>query len=133
MKLVTEIINDISIKIQGNENAWYILEAVTKKNKSELISLNKISLTSFEKKQINYWINEHLNNHMPLQYIIGTVPFINSDILVQKPVLIPRPETEYWCFKLIERLNTLNNSKIKILDIGTGSGCLAIAIAKAFP
>jgi release factor glutamine methyltransferase len=68
--------------------------------------------------------------HEPLQYITGSTSFYNVDIDVAKGVLIPRPETE----ELVERiLNRYNNSPRKILDIGTGSGCIAVAIAKERP
>ncbi|MCH7529401.1 MAG: peptide chain release factor N(5)-glutamine methyltransferase [Candidatus Marinimicrobia bacterium] len=64
----------------------------------------------------------------PLQYILGTAPFCEHDFLVTPAVLIPRPESEI----LIERLKQ-GPAPATILDIGTGSGCLAVTAALLFP
>ena len=64
----------------------------------------------------------------PLQYILGTAPFCEHDFLVTPAVLIPRPESEI----LIERLKQ-GPDPVTILDIGTGSGCLAVTAALLFP
>jgi release factor glutamine methyltransferase len=82
----------------------------------------------------------------PLQYIIGTVDFMNLKLEVGEGVLIPRPETELmaeYAIKIITnyepacrqaRLQITNrDSSLSILDLCTGSGCLALAIAKEFP
>lgn len=66
----------------------------------------------------------------PLQYIIGDCPFINCRIKVDKRVLIPRPETEIMVEKAIETLKNISQKTINILDLGTGSGNIAIALAK---
>jgi release factor glutamine methyltransferase len=71
-------------------------------------------------------------NKEPLQYIIGKVNFYGNELKVNNSVMIPRPETEFLVEKVVEKIGKSNNS-LKILDIGTGSGCIAIAIAKAFP
>ena len=67
----------------------------------------------------------------PLQYITGITNFLGIDIKVDKGVLIPRPETELLAEKAIDYID--KNKVDKVLDIGTGSGCIAIAIAKKFP
>ncbi len=64
----------------------------------------------------------------PLQYILGTAPFCEHDFLVTPAVLIPRPESEI----LIERLKQ-SPDPATILDIGTGSGCLAVTAALLYP
>ncbi len=64
----------------------------------------------------------------PLQYILGTAPFCEHDFLVTPAVLIPRPESEI----LIERLKQ-GPDPATILDIGTGSGCLAVTAALLYP
>ena len=71
-----------------------------------------------------------LNNGYPVQYIIGNVDFFNSIIKVNPNVLIPRFETEYLVEKTIKYLNKLNIKKPKVLEIGTGSGCISIALRK---
>ena len=67
----------------------------------------------------------------PLQYIVGSTSFYGLDFIVDESVLIPRPETEI----LVETIINSNKKESvkKILDIGFGSGCIAITLAKYFP
>ena len=69
-----------------------------------------------------------LNQGIPVQYIIGNVDFYGNVIEVNENVLIPRFETEGLVEKTIERLK--NRKNLKIVDLGTGSGCIAITLAK---
>lgn len=113
--------------------AWWILQAICEKTKTELISQDTVMLSNAQKEQINDWIYKLVVDKMPLQYLLGSVPFNDCDILVTPPTLIPRPETEEWCAHIIEQLQLLDNKKINILDIATGSGCIAIALAHHLP
>lgn len=68
-----------------------------------------------------------LKNFTPIQYILGETEFFGLPFHVSDSVLIPRPETE----ELVQWiLGTIRDEKVKILDIGTGSGCIAISLAK---
>ncbi len=67
-------------------------------------------------------------NNEPIQYIIGKTQFFEFELEVNKNVLIPRPETEHLCEIIIKKWK--DKSNIKILDIGTGSACIAIALSK---
>ena len=69
-----------------------------------------------------------LNQGMPVQYIVGNVEFYGSIIEVNENVLIPRFETEELVDRVIKRLKNKNN--LNIVDLGTGSGCIAISLAK---
>ncbi len=72
-----------------------------------------------------------LKNQIPIQYIVGETAFYGLMFKVDKNVLIPRPETEElveWIFR-----NHKKNESLKILDVGTGSGCIAISLAKNLP
>jgi release factor glutamine methyltransferase len=87
----------------------------------------------FSKEEISIWdsILEKLINQIPIQYIIGKTHFYGLEFMVNENVLIPRPETEElvdWIVKLNTKLS--KNKNLKILDIGTGSGCIAISLAK---
>ncbi len=66
----------------------------------------------------------------PLQYIVGTAPFYDLTLKVNKDVLIPRFETEYLIEKTINYAKKYFSNKINILDIGTGSGAIAISLKK---
>ena len=70
-----------------------------------------------------------LKKETPLQYIMGKTEFYGLSFNVDKNVLIPRPETEELVSWIIEDVRH-RSGKIKILDIGTGSGCIAISLAK---
>lgn len=69
-----------------------------------------------------------LKNHRPIQYILGKAPFYGMDLLVNEYTLIPRPETEELVSMVIHNHN--QQAGLRIMDIGTGSGCIAIALAK---
>jgi release factor glutamine methyltransferase len=69
----------------------------------------------------------------PLQHVLGTAAFCDLELTVNRHVLVPRPETELLAEQATQFLSTLTSEPAKILDLGTGSGCLAIQIAHAFP
>ena len=67
----------------------------------------------------------------PLQYILGTTEFMGLEFKVDKRALIPRPETEILISSVLEKLKSRGRQiGLKILDLGTGSGCIAVSIAK---
>jgi len=66
----------------------------------------------------------------PYQYILKKAFFYGSEFLVNKDVLIPRPETEELIELILDEIHKIKNKKLKILDIGTGSGCIAVTLAK---
>ena len=84
------------------------------------------TLTSDEVINFNQAI-DRLKNHEPVQYILGETEFFGYPFLVNKQVLIPRPETEELVAWVIE---DVKEKKTTLLDIGTGSGCIAISLAK---
>ena len=73
---------------------------------------------------------KRLENGEPVQYIVGNVDFYGENIKVNKNVLIPRFETEELVDNTIKYINKFFNRKVKILEIGTGSGCISIALNK---
>ncbi|ESU23511.1 hemK protein [Flavobacterium enshiense DK69] len=82
------------------------------------------------------WENvvSQLKEHRPIQYILGETEFFGLPFYVNENTLIPRPETEElvdWIIK--ENLQVEKNEGLRILDIGTGTGCIAISLAKNLP
>ena len=73
---------------------------------------------------------KQLENGIPVQYIVGNVDFYGLNIKVNKDVLIPRFETEELVEKTINYINKYFNKKVDIIDLGTGSGCISIALKK---
>jgi len=71
---------------------------------------------------------EKLENNYPVQYLIGYVDFFDNKIKVNENVLIPRFETETLVEKTLQFIEKLEFNKISILEIGTGSGCISIAL-----
>ncbi|WP_159951166.1 peptide chain release factor N(5)-glutamine methyltransferase [Polaribacter septentrionalilitoris] len=78
-------------------------------------------------------IIKRLQKEEPIQYILGNTEFFGLPFQVNKHTLIPRPETEElveWILSEVKQLQILSNHKLKILDIGTGTGCIPITLAK---
>jgi release factor glutamine methyltransferase len=73
-----------------------------------------------------------LRQEQPIQYILGETTFMDLKIMVNESVLIPRPETEELVNWVLDDLEKSDES-IKLIDIGTGSGCIAIALSKLNP
>jgi release factor glutamine methyltransferase len=113
--------------------AWWALEAITLQKKTTLLLKKTVQLTPEQHDTLAYWIKKQVEDNIPLQYLIGSVPFAACEILVEPPTLIPRQETEEWCVHLIEKLKKVGSTPLRILDLCTGSGCIALALAKALP
>jgi release factor glutamine methyltransferase len=90
----------------------------------------------FSEEEIVVWnsILEQLKLEIPIQYLLGKTSFYGLDFEVNENVLIPRPETEELVDWIVSNvLKNVRSKSIKILDIGTGSGCIAVSLAKNLP
>ena len=91
-------------------------------------------VVSKEKEEHLFYALSQLKEERPIQYILGKAHFCDLEFNVDENVLIPRPETEELVYWVLDELQRQDSTKeIKILDIGTGSGCIAIALAKNLP
>ncbi len=114
--------------IQERESITFlVLEKIFKIKKIDLYSNILIHLDLEKEKTLNT-IAQRINQHEPIQYILGETMFYDCVIQVTPAVLIPRPETEEIVDKIIK--DHKHQSDLTIMDIGTGSGCIAIALAK---
>lgn len=100
------------------------------KYNNEIEYLKKyIKENNLDAEYYNNCIKE-LEKGRPIQYIIGNVDFYGNIIKVNENVLIPRYETELLVDLTIKKIKKKYNNKIDILDLGTGSGCIAISLKK---
>lgn len=99
-----------------------------------IYKLNNIFKLSAEQQEQLAAIEARLLQHEPIQYILGEADFYGLKFKVNSSVLIPRQETEelvYWILETIKRKQL--DSMGKIVDIGTGSGCIPITLARKLP
>ena len=130
-QLFDELLHQITVyeTQEAKEIVFWLLEHELGLKKIDILSNRPISSS----KNIDWdLIVRRLNNHEPIQYILGETTFYGRRFLVDDSVLIPRPETEelidYVC--QWERKMGRVESKKKVVDVGTGSGCIAISLAK---
>jgi release factor glutamine methyltransferase len=119
---------------EDEDRAWIEARRLTafwlKKSESHLIAHGETALTATQQNALNGLLKRRMN-HEPMEYILGSAIFMGHEFVVDKRVLIPRQETEDILLK-IDRRKT-NDSGTLIVDIGTGSGALAISCALEFP
>ena len=127
LKMISEL---LSIYETDELNSIFNLlsEEYLKIPRSKILLANEIDLS--ESNQTLYLSAlERLKTHEPIQYILGKTSFMDLEFKVNSSVLIPRPETE----ELVSLMLKEDLDGKEILDIGTGSGCIAISLAKNFP
>lgn len=130
-------IQEISKKLK--ENNFEFPEKEAQDIVCHVLQIDKIKLYSLnpeiDKKnlgEITKLVERRLKKE-PLQYIIGKCDFFNIQIKVDKGVFVPRPETEFLVEAFIEITKKKDKEKKFLLDLCTGSGCIALAIAKNLP
>jgi release factor glutamine methyltransferase len=109
----------------------WIVEKVLSKPLSYLMVHPEYCTPEHEHK-IEQFVEQLVHKKYPLQYILGTVSFGPLELEIEPPVLIPRPETEEWVLHVIHSLQQYKNEPLKILDMCTGSGCIALTLASFF-
>ncbi|MDB5230048.1 MAG: prmC [Chitinophagaceae bacterium] len=129
---LSEVLQSIYDNREAANIASMVMEHITGLGKGERIIRKNEDLSA---EQIQQFINiEHrLLEHEPVQYIIGTAWFMGLPFFVNNAVLIPRPETEELVEWIVEENRKSKTENRKLLDIGTGSGCIPVSIKKKLP
>lgn len=115
---------------EADSIAMLIVEKLTGFSNTEILVGKSFTLTSQSGSKIDKYLCA-LKNHIPVQYILGEVDFYGHKFYVNKEVLIPRPETEELVRVVSYHLK--DSRAATVVDIGTGSGCIAISLALLKP
>ena len=132
----TEFIQQLTPIYDAGEAESFFYLILEENHQMKRIDLALNSDLSFSDTEIQYWnsILDELKKEIPVQYLLGKTSFYGLDFEVNENVLIPRPETEELVEWIVEsQKSKAKSQKPKILDIGTGSGCIAISLAKNIP
>jgi len=132
----TNFLQELSSLYEDQEIESFFYIILEKLHGLKRIDLALNPQTVMDGVHLKQWKNiiSELKKQRPVQYILGETAFYGLSFLVNENTLIPRPETEELVELIIESTNyELRNTKLKVLDIGTGSGCIAISLAKHLP
>ncbi|QSW87767.1 peptide chain release factor N(5)-glutamine methyltransferase [Flavobacterium endoglycinae] len=132
----TQFIKELSPFYDAYEAESFFYLILEDKHKLRQIDLALNHELSFIEEDFVVWdsLLKQLKKEVPIQYLLGKTSFYGLDFEVNEHVLIPRPETEELVEWIISENAVLDkDKKLKILDIGTGSGCIAISLAKNLP
>lgn len=129
-KYFSEELSDLYPETEIDSFFFLLTDAYLELQRIDLILHPDFEIDTTQLQHLNTAL-KRLQKEEPIQYILGRTEFYGLPILVNKQVLIPRPETEELVHWIIEDiLSDFNSNSKNILDIGTGSGCIAIALAK---
>ncbi len=126
----TTALSSLYDKEEASSFFYLVLEKLHQLKRVDLALQPELHFTD---KEILVWnaILEKLQLEIPIQYILGSTHFYGLEFNVNQNVLIPRPETEELVDWIVSNhKNNHSTHQIKIVDIGTGSGCIAISLAK---
>ncbi|MES2851902.1 MAG: peptide chain release factor N(5)-glutamine methyltransferase [Bacteroidota bacterium] len=132
----TQFIQELTPIYDAGEAESFFYLILEEKHQLKRIDLALHPDLVFSEAEIVVWnsILEQLKQEIPVQYLLGKTSFYGLDFEVNENVLIPRPETEELVEWILEsQKSKVESQNIRILDIGTGSGCIAISLAKNIP
>jgi len=114
-------------RLISREEAEFLLMEITGWKRHEIYTHSR-QISKFQVLRF-WWMVDKVRTGTPVQYLVNSAPFLDVNLYVDERVFIPRPETE----ELVLRTGTRVKSPRFILDYGTGSGCIAITLARMFP
>lgn len=114
--------------LSPREDAELILLSVLECDRTFLLSRPEQMLSIPQERVFHQWLRKR-GEHYPLQYLRGTQEFYGREFLVTPAVLIPRPETELVVETSLSLLQGCDEDEVYVLEVGTGSGCIAVTLA----
>lgn len=111
---------------------WLFL-AVTQKSFADFVLSWHEPIPDTEFKILNELIGKYLYELQPIQYLLGKTTFYGLDLILSPAVLIPRFETEELVERIIYWIEKSGNNNLRLVDLGTGSGAIALAVKKTCP
>jgi release factor glutamine methyltransferase len=136
MKNSKALFDDVKRQLRNDDEAekdaiaFMIMEFLFDVSRTDIFSQKNIIVDSHKTAALTTII-DRLNHQEPVQYVLGEAFFYGRKFLVGRGVLIPRPETELLVDRVRQHFET--SSRKTIIDIGTGSGCIAITLKLALP
>lgn len=133
---VEDVLRELRTSLENSEaqiEARIIVEHVLNLDSSELISNSQNQLSKNQVQTMLDIKDKRNKEKIPLAYILEEAPFAGMNFFVNDDVLIPRPETELLVNLVLDEIKERKIHQPTILDLGTGSGCVAIALKKALP
>lgn len=133
---IQDMIQELKTSLNNDEadlEARIIVQNILNLEASELITHSETNLTRNQIKTIRDIRDKRNAEKIPLAYLLEEAPFRELRLFVNNDVLIPRPETELLIDIILEEIKERKIYEPTILDLGTGSGCIAIALKLAMP
>jgi len=130
-EILSAQLSTIYDKSEAANIADWVMEYLTGKRKLYRITEKEILLSDEQQEQLEH-ITRKLLSHIPVQYVLNEAWFAGMKFYVNEDVLIPRPETEELVEWILKEVRGTKYEMRRILDIGTGSGCIPITLKKNF-
>ena len=125
----TKELQNLYSEREGKQLSSWVMEKISGKTRVDRLLLKDEALSD---EMLYQWhsILHRMLQHEPIQYVLGEAPFMGLMLRVNRHTLIPRPETEELVSWILEESKEKN---ARVLDVGTGSGCIALALKKFRP
>jgi release factor glutamine methyltransferase len=124
---VTESLTEAGLR-SPREDAELLVAAAAGRDRTFILAHSEVRLSDEQMRQLADWV-ELRRGHYPVQYLLGVQEFYGRPFRIDDSVLIPRPETELAVELCLNRIETLPHPAVQVLEIGTGSGCIAVTLA----
>ncbi|MBI5596423.1 MAG: peptide chain release factor N(5)-glutamine methyltransferase [Elusimicrobia bacterium] len=117
---------------EASANAEFLMAEVLEVGRGRVLAERAAALS--QRNSMHFWeFVKRRGRRMPLAYVLGWQPFAGCRIKVNESVLVPRPETEELVTLAVSEAEALGRRSLQVVDVGTGSGCVAVALAKRLP